>query len=321
MALQLITAPALEPLTIAELKKQLQRGTSSGEPAPTVPTVALASPAAAGDCDDGAHRVGMTFVTADGETEIGPLSATVTIADKAVNGKIDVSAITIGGAAVTSRKVYLIPVAGGAAKLATTISNNTATTVTLSVADSALGAEAPTTNTTEDPELTLIITAIRERGELATGRAFIEQTWDYVLDGFPAAPYIEIPKAPLSSITSLKYNDTAGTEQTWAASNYVVQAPTGPRARRGRLALAFATSWPSTRGEIGDVTIRLVCGYGTAASDVPAMLRKAMLMDAGSFDQNRAGEILTSWQTVRMTLGPKSIYWSYRSHATQRLAA
>src|SRR3954469_17800236 len=103
MPLSLVTGPTSEPLTVAEAKRQLLVGMSSGEPAPTAPTVALLSPAAAGNCDHGAHRGGFPVVPADGETEIGPLSDVVTIADKTVNGKIAVTAIALGGTAVTSR--------------------------------------------------------------------------------------------------------------------------------------------------------------------------------------------------------------------------
>lgn len=319
MALTLITAPTLEPITVAEARRQLQLNSSSGEPAPTAPTVALASPAVAGNCDNGDHRVGVTFVTADGETEIGPLSAVVTVADKTVNGKLAVSAIAIGGSAVTSRKLYLVPVAGGSAKLAATVSNNTATTATLSVADASLGVEAPTTNTTADPELTALITTVRERAELATGRALITQTWDLLLDAFPSEGWIEIPKPPLQSVTHLKYTDTNGDVQTWAASNYLVQAPSGPRARSGRLALAFAETWPIIQSEMGAGQIRFVCGYGAAASSVPAFLKSAMLIDLATVYTNRGlGSATLSDREVRIL---QSMYWSYRVHPTQRVAA
>ncbi len=48
----------------------------------------------------------MTFVTADGETDGGDVSASLTVADKAVNGQVTVSNIPVGGSAVTSRKLY-----------------------------------------------------------------------------------------------------------------------------------------------------------------------------------------------------------------------
>lgn len=309
MPLVLITAPTSDPLTIAEAKRQLRLNATTGEPAPTAPTVALASPAAPGNVDNGDHRVGYTFVTADGETEIGPLSAIVTVANKAVNGQIAVTNIALGGTAVTARKAYLVPVAGGAAKFAATLNDNTSTTQTINVADSALGASAPTTNTTEDPELVRLLTTVRDRAELATGRALVTQTWDLVLDAFPCGRVIDLPRPPLVSVTYLKYVDTAGVLQTWAAANYVVQAPAGPRSARGRLALAYGKTWPSTYGELGDVTIRLVCGYG-APSAVPALLKDGMLLDLGFLYGGGQAEMLP--ERVR------DLYRSFKSYPPQR---
>src|ERR1700704_2028885 len=105
MALSLVTAPATEPLTVSEVKTHLRMPDSDGEPAPTGITAALAA-AGAGNVDNGAHRYLATFVTADGETDAGVISAAVTVVDKTTNGKVALSAIPIGGSAVTSRKLY-----------------------------------------------------------------------------------------------------------------------------------------------------------------------------------------------------------------------
>src|SRR5690348_7194347 len=59
-----------------------------------------------------------------------------------------------------------------------------------------------------------LLVAVQERGELSTGRAFLTQTWDYILDRCPREPFIEIPKPPLVSVTSFTYVDTQGNAQT-----------------------------------------------------------------------------------------------------------
>ena len=66
MPLRQLTKPAIEPITVAEAKRQMRRGRTDGEPAPTAPTVALVSPPAPGLCDDGQWRIGWTCVTPDG---------------------------------------------------------------------------------------------------------------------------------------------------------------------------------------------------------------------------------------------------------------
>ena len=62
-----------------------------------------------------------------------------------------------------------------------------------------------------DARLTAFITAARRLAEHKTGRGFAPQTWELVLDAFPEA--FALYPAPIVSITSLKYIDTAGVER------------------------------------------------------------------------------------------------------------
>jgi uncharacterized phiE125 gp8 family phage protein len=167
---------------------------------------------------------------------------------------------------------------------------------------------------------TLFIPAVVERGETATRRAFLEQTWDLRLDAPPCGWWIEIPKPPLISVTFVKYIDTAGVEQTWGATNYTVSAPAGPRCRAGRLALAPGVSWPTCRQQIEAMTIRFVAGYGTEAEDVPAQLRVAALLDLGTLYEHREAIVETT-ALVELPDGAKAIYRRYKSSGRQVLAA
>lgn len=171
-------------------------------------------------------------------------------------------------------------------------------------------------------ELTRLICAAEERGEAATGRAYLTQTWELVLEDWPDADWIELPKAPLQSVTSVKYYDTAGVQQTWAATNYTVSAPAGPRAARGRIGLAYGMTWPSLYGQtIGNVTIRFVAGYGAAASSVPDLLKVAALLELGTLYANREGLlVMQGGVAVPMPMGVADIYRMYASPVTQRLA-
>lgn len=270
MSLSLVTAPATEPLTIAEVKTHLKLGDSDGEPAPPVQTLTLV--ALAGNVTAGAHRVLWTFVTADGETDAGGLSAAVT-AD-AGHGQID-STVPIGGSAVTARRGYMTIAGGSTYLLVTTIADNTTTTYRINTADGSLGAQAPTVNTTADPELTGFLVAAREYGETFTHRQFITATWDDKRPGFPCADVIELPLAPLVSVTSVSYVDTNGVTQTWSASLYTVDAPVGPKARFGRIVPNYGQVFPSTRDVVNAVTIRFVAGYG-AASAVPTLVKACL---------------------------------------------
>lgn len=327
MGLTIITAPTVEPITVAESRRQLQMGSSAGIPAPPAPAVSLLSPAAAGNCDNGDHRVGVTFTTVDGETELGPLSAVVTIADKSINGQIAVAGIAIGGFGVAGRKVYLVPVAGGAAKLASTIANNADQTATLNIADAALGVAAPTANTTTDPELVRRIVSVRDRGEFATARAWITQTVEERLNGFPCEPFIELPLPPLQSVTFVKYLDAAGVLQTFVATDQydVINGHTppvlNPRAPRGLIALKPGVSWPSTYGQKGSVVVRFVCGYGDTAAAVPSMFKDAMLMDLANLTGPARDGLIVGMTATEVPGWAGRVYQNYRSYPTQKRAA
>jgi uncharacterized phiE125 gp8 family phage protein len=268
MTLRLITAPAVEPVTVAEVMAWSRIDASNQEPAPGAVTAALASPAAPGNVDNGAHRYLVVFVTADGNTQAGTVSAVVTVADKTVNGQVQLTGIPIGGALVTSRELYRTAAAGLTYLLLATIANNTATTYTDNIADSSLGAGAPSVNTTSDPMLGMLIKAARKVSENVTGRGLITQTWERVLDKFPSKE-IEIGMLPIQSVTSLKYYDDASVLQTMDAADYVLDVDTLP----GWVLPAQDVTWPTTLDMAQAVIVRFVTGYGSAGSSVPAEIR------------------------------------------------
>lgn len=281
MGLTLTTAPATEPLTIAEVSAHLRLGAGSQEPAPMVPTAALISPAAAGNVDNGAHRYCVTFVTADGETEGGAVSSAVTVADKAVNGKVSLTGIPLGGSSVTARKLYRTAAGGSTYLLLATLADNSTTTYTDNTGDSSLGAGAPATNTTADPLLAALITAARRQAEDITGRALVTQTWTYRLDEFPVAA-IGLPKPPLVSIASIKYLDVDGVLQTMATDDYEVYTS----ALLGLVTPAYGSSWPNTREVPEAVRVEYTCGYGAAAA-VPQEIKQWMLVQIAHWYANR----------------------------------
>ncbi len=160
--------------------------------------------------------------------------------------------------------------------------------------------------TYKDDYITTLITVARQWAENHTRRALISQTWDLFLDGFP--PWtIEMPKPPLASVTTVKYTDTDGVQQTLAASLYDVDI----NAERGRIEPALNQVWPVTRSVMNAVEIRFVAGYG-AAADVPKKIKQAMLMLIGQLYDNR--EDTVTGTTVSKV--PQSSEWliaDYRS--------
>lgn len=282
------TAPTIEPITVDEAKAHLYIDTDDGEPSPTALTCALAA-AGAGNLTNGVYRYRVTFVTADGETEGGTISASVTVADKTTNGKVALTAIQLGGSSVTSRKVYRTEADGSDYKLLATISDNTTATYTDNIADASLGAAVPSTNTTEDPYLNALITAARQWCESFQNRVYITQTWQLILDSFPCGDVIELPNPPLQSVTSIKYYDVDSTEATFTSDDYEVDIYGFP----GRIVLGYSKSWPSTTFRTANgVIIEFVAGYGAAASSVPATVKHAMKLIMGHWNEHRESAII-----------------------------
>lgn len=286
MTIVVQTAPAVEPLSVAEVMAHCRIDAGNQEPAPGVLTCALASPAAAGNVDNGAHRYRATFVTADGETQAGTVSAAVTVADKTVNGQVALTAIPIGGALVTARKLYRTEAGGSTYLLMATIADNTTATYTDNIADSALGAEAPSTNSTNDPTLGMLIASARIAAETRLHRKLITQTLDAYFDEFPDDYPFEFRLPPLQSVTSITYVDNNGDTQTLAADQYLVDAKSAP----ARIAPAYGVSWPSTLNQNNAVIIRFVAGYGVASA-VPDCVKHWMLMRIKTLWDNR-GQIV-----------------------------
>lgn len=96
-----------------------------------------------------------------------------------------------------------------------------------------------------------------------TGRAFIHQAWRVTLDGFSGA--IRIPVSPVATVTSLKYLDAAGVEQTLDPLDYYVDTVSEP----GCVVPAPGTEWPDTYDRINSVVADVVCGYGAADTSTP----------------------------------------------------
>lgn len=136
----------------------------------------------------------------------------------------------------------------------------------------------------ENGLLTSLIVAARRHLEMETRRAFINTTYAYRLPKFPADRFIELPRPPLSSVTSIVYEDSDSVSQTLAASSYQVDTYGEP----GRVALEPSQSWPATEADrLNAVTVTYVAGYGSAATDVPQEIRQAIMLLAGHWYENR----------------------------------
>lgn len=167
--------------------------------------------------------------------------------------------------------------------------------------------------TTEDGLIASLGEAARAYVETFTGRALMTQTWDLKLDGFPCGDVLDLPTAPIASITSITYTDTAGASQTWSSSNYLTDLPSGPFARPGRITPVYGVSWPSTRDVMNAVAVRYVAGY-TSAVLVPEALKAAIKLMAAQWYAQREPVVVGSIaQNIPLTV--ESLLWPYRVFA------
>ena len=139
----------------------------------------------------------------------------------------------------------------------------------------------------DDTYIASLLAAVVAYLEAVQDRTLVTTTYDLKLDRFPTGDgVIELPLAPLASVTSVKYQDVDDVEQTLAASKYTVDSSSTP----GRLLPAYDESWPSTREHIHDVTVRFVAGYGDPA-DVPAPHKHEILIRVADLYENREATV------------------------------
>jgi uncharacterized phiE125 gp8 family phage protein len=129
--------------------------------------------------------------------------------------------------------------------------------------------------TEEDTLIASHIAAATAHAEGITGRALVSQTWEEVLDAFPDGD-LTITLGPISFVTSIKYLDADGAEQTLDPAEYVVDTASAS----GRI--APVEDWPVTKETLNAVRVRFVTGSGA-----PEDVKMAILMLAAHFHCNR----------------------------------
>jgi uncharacterized phiE125 gp8 family phage protein len=137
----------------------------------------------------------------------------------------------------------------------------------------------------DDEYITGLITAGREWCENYLGRSLIPKTLDLLLDDFPHCD-IPLPYGPVTSITSIKYIDYNGTEQTLASNQYVLYFVN----EKALIRPAYSITYPSVRAERNAVRIKYLTGYATPAL-IPEAIKQAIKLYIGDLYENRLGQM------------------------------
>jgi len=156
----------------------------------------------------------------------------------------------------------------------------------------------------DDTAIVAQLMAARRWAEQATWRAFITQTWELTRNEFPGLTQLQLPRPPLQSVTSVKYTVDAGTEYTYASTNYIVDVDNEP----GKIVLKSTSTWPSdVLYPVNGVRIRFVAGYGDDAEDVPEHFRQAILLLLGHWYENREQVVVSGAVPKEIPLGVESL--------------
>jgi len=161
--------------------------------------------------------------------------------------------------------------------------------------------ELDVTDTSKDTQIELYITASREMVEEYTGLALITQTWKLTLDHWPndrqqwwsgvrqgsidellqsgRAAQVFLPRYPLQTVDTIKSDGVAVT----VADVFITDTQQKP----GRLIVKRGATWPVALDNANGIDIEYTAGYGTAASDVPAAIRLAIIQMAAYMFEHR----------------------------------
>ncbi len=145
------------------------------------------------------------------------------------------------------------------------------TPVTLAEAKAQCRVEIDDDNT----KITSLIAVATEHAERLTQRALMPQTCKAKYNAWPTdGDDLWIPFPPITAVSSVKYFDINGTEQTWSSSGYQVDLSSEP----ARLRVKSGYSYPALEeGKMSPITVDFTAGYADAAS-VPASIKHAILL-------------------------------------------
>ncbi len=288
MTTRLVTAPAVEPVTLAEAKQHLR--IDSGDFDANIDVAQSIVPAEQslaasfsleGTGVDVLNNAG-TIVTLDAGDCTG---ATVTVKIQESDDDGTYPDWTGGAFAVVTsanhNAIQEIQYTG--------IKQYIRAVATVAGATGAFGVSiiAGASDTTDDTYITKLIKAARIAVENYLNYKFITQTWEVMFDWFPWQDYIEIPSPPLQTGVTVNYYDTDESGTTFASSNYHEDLYGIP----GKIVLAYGNSWPSTTlRTVNGVVIQFKCGFGLAA-DVAEDYKTAIKMTLAEMYENREQSI------------------------------
>ncbi|MEZ5810877.1 MAG: head-tail connector protein [Rhizobiaceae bacterium] len=123
----------------------------------------------------------------------------------------------------------------------------------------------------EDTLITGLVAAARDHVERQTGLALIDQDWRLALDRWPATGIIPLGRHPVSVVLSVTVYDGDGGASPVDPAGYQLDAHSRP-------ARLLVHERPPAGLCMNGIEIDFRAGFGAAGTDVPDLVKRAMLM-------------------------------------------
>lgn len=159
--------------------------------------------------------------------------------------------------------------------------------------------------TDSDAVLTILLNAAVDHLDGWTGilgRALVTQTWrqDYCAFFTP----LRLAVGPVASVTSVTYYDADNVQQTLADTVYALRYD----ALGAHIDLKVDQVWPGIYARADAISVTYVAG--TAAADVPASIKAAILLLVSHWNENR--EAVTEGAMSELPLGVDRLIGTHR---------
>ncbi|WEX07737.1 head-tail connector protein [Chelativorans sp. AA-79] len=154
----------------------------------------------------------------------------------------------------------------------------------------------------EDALIRGLIAAARQEVERATGTALINQSWRLLLDGWPCDDVVHLRRTPVREILSITVFDAEGAGSVLSPEHYQLDGISAP-------ARLFLARKPMPGLKLNGIEIDFSAGFGEAGTDVPDLLKRAMLM------------LVTHWYEFRGVYGTESQPVSFPDEYRRLIAA
>lgn len=136
----------------------------------------------------------------------------------------------------------------------------------------------------DDDDIDLMISSARDHAEKYCNTRFAEQTVEMKCDGF--CDFVRLPEAPVKSITTVSYVDTAGASQAVPETVYELRND----GLEASIALKYGEQWPPI--QMGSrIVVTAIVGYAAP----PPAVKHAILLHLGDAYENRENTELPEW--------------------------